>query len=269
MYMRSKNKFMKTTLPIIMIFMFTAGISAAQARSKLPVKIHVTAKKIKAKLSAPTLIKLKSIKRKIIPEIINRTPTTDIFGLGKKHVLQSGINQKGLDIDEIIHLVMVDLWHMNDEDLSDMLSEMENMNEVKKNLRDYINSMKAQKTKALKELNREYNEMKSRGTLKNEPGVSAPFSVFTIKKKRTDHFKIGYVILHKNGKTIDIKKMTPERLKMKKKEYESNLTVLNGLMKELSLKLRILRDRRANLIQTLNNIMKRISPQNSIVDNIK
>lgn len=256
---RFKKKLIITTLPIIMIIMFTSGLSTLQAESNLPVDIKKTARVIKAKLSAPVLEKLKFIKKKIIQEIINKTSQADIFRLGKKYVIQSGINLKELDIDEIVQLVMFETWQMNEEDLRDMLSEMQEMNKVKKKAREYINFMKDQKAKARNLLRSEYSKLKTRGILKIESKVSAPFSVFTPTKKRTTHFRIEYVTIHKTGKIIKNQMMTPERLKVREKEYETALNDLTRLIEKLSLQRQTLLNYREKLIQILRNTMKRIS----------
>jgi len=177
-------------------------------------------------------------------------------------------NPSSTEIDALVLLVMFELWQSENAALAEMLEEMHRMNQLKKRQREYINSLKKQRANAKKITRQEYE------TLKKQPAATRIQHQARIVKKPqktavTRQLKISYpktpAITNKNAKN-----MTLVELDKYVEEKEQEMDSLGGLSEELSLKIQILTDRRSKIIQTLSNILKKISQtSDTIIANIK
>ena len=172
------------------------------------------------------------------------------------------------DIDVLIQLVMFELWESEDEALKEMLDEMHRMNQAKKKQREYINNLKEQKTSLQSKMRQE-----SKVLLKQPPTASVQKKPRPVRKSpkmaSTRHLRIKYPktpnIVYKNTKNMNL-----AELDKYVEEMEHKMDTLSGLSEELSLKLQILMERRAKIIQTLSNILKKISQtSDTLIANIK
>jgi hypothetical protein len=172
------------------------------------------------------------------------------------------------DMDVLVQLVMFELWEAEEAALKEMLEEMHRMNQAKKRQREYINNLKKQRASLKTKMRQEPQ------ALKKQPSATRVQEQARIVQKSpkmavTRHLRISYpktpTITHKNTKN-----MTMVELDKYVEEKEHELDSLGGLSEELSLKLQILTDRRSKIIQTLSNILKKISQtSDTIIANIK
>ena len=167
-------------------------------------------------------------------------------------------NLSSKDIDVLIHLVMFELWEAEESALEEMLAEMHRMNQAKKKQREYINHLNKQKDRLKEKMRDEYQTLKKQGIIQKSP-----------KMATTRHLQIRYpktpAITYKNTKN-----MTLAELDRYLDEMENEMDSLGGISDELSLKLQILTERRSKIIQTLSNILKKISQtSDTIIANIK
>ena len=177
-------------------------------------------------------------------------------------------NLSNLDIDVLIHLVMFELWESEESALKEILEEMHRMNQAKKKQRDYIDHLKKQKDDLKTEMRGEYE------ALKKHPSTTRAQKQARVVQKSpkiatTRHLGIKYpitpAITYK-----DTKNMTLVELDKYLEEMEHEMDSLGGLSEELSLKLQIMTERRSKIIQTLSNILKKISKtSDTIITNIK
>lgn len=170
-------------------------------------------------------------------------------------------------IDALVQLVMFELWREEEEALKDLLEEMHRMNQAKKKQREYIASLKEQKKQARAKMREEYEDLKDKGTLAGSrtQTIAKHYPQMAV----TRHLGIRYP---KAPKIIikDTSHMKPEELEKYIQEQERKMDFINGLSEELSLKLQMLQDRRSKIIQTLSNILKKISQtSDTIISNIK
>jgi hypothetical protein len=172
------------------------------------------------------------------------------------------------DIDVLVQLVMFELWESEEEALKEMLDEMHRMNQAKKKQREYINHLKEQKASAQSKMRKE-----SKVLLEQPPTTSVQKKPRPVRKSpkmaSTRRLRIKYPktpnIIHKNTRDMNLAEMDKYM-----EEMEHKMDTLGGLSEELSLKLQILMDRRAKIIQTLSNILKKISQtSDTLISNIK
>jgi hypothetical protein len=172
------------------------------------------------------------------------------------------------DIDVLVQLVLFELWRSEEEALKEILDEMHRMNKVKKKQREYINQLKKQKASAQSKMKEEYKaepkqSLTARVQKKPRPVRTSP------KMASTRRLKIRYPktpnIIYKNTKNMDLAELDKYT-----EDMEHKMDTLNKLSEELSLKLQLLMDRRAKIIQTLSNILKKISQtSDTLISNIK
>jgi hypothetical protein len=177
-------------------------------------------------------------------------------------------NLPAQDIDVLVQLVMFELWESEEEALKEMLDEMHRMNKAKKKQREYINHLKKQKASAQSKMKKE-----SKVLLKQPLTASVQKKPRSVQKSpkmaSTRYLMIRYPktpnIAYKNTKN-----MNPAEFDKYVEEMEHKMGTLGGLSEELSLKLQLLMDRRAKIIQTLSNILKKISQtSDTLIANIK
>ena len=171
------------------------------------------------------------------------------------------------DTDVLVQLVMFELWKAEEDALEELLKEMHRMNQAKKRQREYMSRLKQQKAQSNTEMRQEYKNIKNQ-----QPKVSGEAKTITKQyPKMAATRRLG--IRYPKTPKIDLKdtsSMGPAELEKLIAEEEQKMDSLSELSEELSLKIQILMDRRAKIIQTLSNIMKKISQtSDTIIANIK
>lgn len=228
---------------------------------------------IRQKLRITKLIQ-PGVKQKIIPaarmfekKVTSSERDVDFYRLAGDAVRSQFLNLSDLEIDILAMLVMFEFWQSEEEDLKALLEEMNRINQVKKGLREYITFLKQQKAK-LEIVRGEFKDSKIE-TFLIKPQKWIPRVKTLPKMAITRHLKIKYPKTPEI--TIrDLTKGSPPDLEKEKDDQESKLKSLGGLSAEISLKLQIALERRAKIIQTLSNILKKISnTSDSIIKNIK
>ncbi len=173
------------------------------------------------------------------------------------------------ETDVLAQLVMFELLRAANATREEMLEEMHRMIQLKKRQQEYILHLKKQRISSAKKKARQEYE-----TSKKQPAATRVQQQARIVKKPpktavTRQLRISYpktpAITNKN-----VKNMTLVELDKYVEEKEQELDSLGGLSEEISLKIQILMDRRSKIIQTLSNILKKISQtSDSIISNIK
>lgn len=172
------------------------------------------------------------------------------------------------ELDALVQLVMFEAWQAEEEALKEMLAEMNRMNELKKKQREYIESIKEQRERARKKLRAEYEGLKAQDQTAS-PQKKAVLVKKSPRMAYTRRLKRPYprfpLIKFKNTKTMNL-----AELEKYIAEMETNYDTLGNLSEELSLKLQIQTERRQKIIQTLSNILKKISStSDTLISNIK
>ena len=172
------------------------------------------------------------------------------------------------DINVLVQLVMFELWQSEEEALKEMLEEMHRMNQAKKKQREYIAQLKKQKASARSKMREEYEALSKRPLTASVPKKPRPVRT-SPKMASTRYLKIRYPktpkIVYKNAKNMNL-----AELDKYVEDMEHKMDTLSGLSEELSLKLQLLMDRRSKIIQTLSNILKKISQTSeTLISNIK
>ncbi len=172
------------------------------------------------------------------------------------------------DIDALVQIVLFELWQSQEEALRELLDEMHRMNELKKKHREYINQLKKQKASARSKLREEYEALSKRPPAatvqKKSRSIRTPPQMASTRRLKIRYPKTPNII-YKNTKNMNL-----AELEQYTDDMEDQMKTLNGLSEELSLKLQLLTDRRAKIIQTLSNILKKISQtSDTLISNIK
>jgi hypothetical protein len=166
------------------------------------------------------------------------------------------------DIDVLVALIMFELWENEENALSELLEEMDRMNELKQKQRERIDALKQKK----REAEPVPSESSLRGPtvkrLKPNPRLGTKTS-----DTQKDYATIQKPISHTSPPP------PPETLENpidELDELEGKLDSLNEQSEMLSLRLQMTMDRRDKYLSTLSNIMKKMSTtQDGIIRNIK
>lgn len=261
------SRVLRIFILILIVCLFAPAYSAGQAQD--------VQKEIKRQNLRITRIMQPSAKQKVARaaqayenRVISSNWKVDYRRVAAEAVRSQFGNLSSTEIDVLVQLVMFELWRAEEAALEEMLEEMHRMNQAKKRQREYIDYLKKQRASAKKLTRREYQDLK-----KQPPATRVQEQAKIVRKSPqmavTRHLRIKYP---KTPKIIpkNTKNMTLVELDKYVEEMEQELDSLGGLSEELSLKLQILTDRRSKIIQTLSNILKKISQtSDTIIANIK
>lgn len=172
------------------------------------------------------------------------------------------------EIDVLVQLVMFEVWQAEEEALREMLDEMDRMNELKKKQREYIKNIKEQRNRSRTKLRAEYEGLKAQDHTAS-PQKKAVLLKKSPRMASTRRLKRQYprspLIKFKNTKNMSL-----AELEKYIDEMETDYGTLGNLSEELSLKIQIQTERHQKIIQTLSNILKKISNTSDIIiSNIK
>lgn len=178
----------------------------------------------------------------------------------------ANLSSQGTDV--LVQLVLFELWRSQEEALREMSDEMHRMNEVKNKQREHIAQLKKQRVRTESKMKEEYKvvskQSRTASVQKKPRPVRASSKMAATRRLRIRYPKTPNIIYK------DTKNMDREELDKYTEDMEHKMDTLNGLSEELSLKLQLLTDRRAKIIQTLSNILKKISQtSDALISNIK
>ena len=200
--------------------------------------------------------------------VISSNWQVNYLGAAAEAVRSQFGNLSSIDINVLIHPVMFELWEAEESALKEMLEEMHRMNEAKKKHREYINHLKKQRDGMKNKMRGE-----SQASEKHPSATRAQKQARNIQKSpkmaTTRHLRIIYpktpAITYK-----DTNNMTLAELDKYVDEMEHEMNSLGGISDELSLRLRIMMERRSEIIRTLSSILGKISQTaDNLIANIK
>lgn len=267
MKIQTLPKVLRILTLVFIAFLFMKIISAEQAQN--------VQKEIKKQNLRITKLLRPSAKQKIAraskeyeTRIISSNWQVDYYRTAAEVIKRQFGNLPSQDIDVLVQQVMFEIWKSEEEALKEMLDEMHRMNQVKKKQREYIKTLKQQRARSKTKMRQE-----SKRLIKQPPTTESQRKARLVKKSPkmavTRHLRIRYpktpTINYKNTAN-----MSPAELEKYTEDMEKDLDSLGGLSEELSLKMQILTERRAKIIQTLSSILKKISQtSDAIISNIK
>ena len=189
----------------------------------------------------------------VVRDALRLLAARDKLGLG---------DQAGADIETLVMLLMQQMARDAEEDLRALLAEMQAKNGAKKALRDLIQRMK--RDRLANELRREYDER-----LDCTQGLGSERAYHRVRLPVLDPDATGglrWVPTDLAGEKLT----RVEQLDCIVDELQSKLDSLSDLSEMTAMRLQMLMDRRAKLMETLSNIMKKVSEtQAAIIQNLK
>lgn len=265
--MKTLPKTVNTSILISIGYLFILTLSAAPAQD---IQKEIQRQNLRiTKLLQPTAKqKIARASKEYENRILSSNWRVDYHDAAVDAVRSQFGNLPTQDIDALIQLVMFDLWKSEEEALKEILDEMHRMNQAKKKQREYINQLKKQKASAQSKMRKEPKVL-----LEQPPTTSVQKKPRPVRKSpkmaSTRRLRIRYPktpnITYKNTTDMNLAEMDKYM-----EEMEHKMDTLGGLSEELSLKLQILMDRRAKIIQILSNILKKISQtSDTLISNIK
>jgi hypothetical protein len=168
------------------------------------------------------------------------------------------------DIDVLVSLIMFELWQSEENALSELLKEMDRMNELKQKQRERLDSLKKKK--------RETEPVPSGSSIRG-PTIKRLKPNPRLGTKTSDTQK-DYATMQTPSSVSHTSPPPPPDTSEKSidnlEELEGKLDSLNEQSEILSLKLQMTMDRRDKYMSTLAQIMKKISTtQDTLIQNIK
>jgi putative addiction module CopG family antidote len=189
----------------------------------------------------------------VVRDALRLMAARDRLGLG---------DQSGADIETLVMLVMQQMARDAEEDLRALLAEMQAKNAAKKALRDLIRRMK--RDRLANELRREYDQR-----LDCTQGMGSERAYHRVRLPVLDPETAGglrWAVADLAGEKL----MRLQQLDCIVDEVQGKLDSLSDLSELDAMKLQMLMDRRSKFIETLANIMKKVSEtQAALVGNLK
>ena len=164
-------------------------------------------------------------------------------------------NLNNMDIEALVALVMMQVAKDNERDLKDAMEQVKKTNEEKQKMREAQEAMEKNKNAMSTQTLDSFRSLV-------RSGVNATQKTQTARLQTTPNVtKVNTTVTAKASVT-DIKKVQDD--------MQAKQESLNELSEQRSLKMQMYMDRRSKTMETLSNIMKKISEtQDSIIQNMK
>ncbi|MFZ4058499.1 MAG: hypothetical protein ACOYKE_10180 [Ferruginibacter sp.] len=176
--------------------------------------------------------------------------------LAQKHAAQFGITNES-DIMALVFFVMMEQAKSNEQELKDLMNQMEENRKNKEKLRETsraLKEMKSRQANITKQMLDSIRITTNKNALRNTRVVQQKNVQLSSGVRRNQ----------------TIVKATPEQVQQLEDELKSKLDSLNDMGELEQLRLQQYMDRRSKALETLSNILKKISDtQDNIIGNLK
>jgi hypothetical protein len=164
-------------------------------------------------------------------------------------------NLGNMEIDALVFFVMMQIVKDVNDDLKQMMEEMKKQNEKKKALRDALNKIKRNEANQKEMLRAEYDSLRKLLAAADSPN----------NLRITDNDKkVGI------ASTVVSQKVTPAQVNQLKTELIEKLDAMSEMSEMMSLRLQMYMDRYTKFMNTLSNMMKKLSDTaETIIGNLK
>jgi hypothetical protein len=217
-----------------------------------------------AKIPARTVTaqaKLNNASITFLVSSVNDTPARDLSAHARQLVLSSFPGQipssADGDIEALAFIVLMQATKDMDEDLKEIMTSVKEINKERENLRKQQSALR-EKVSKNKKATRDEN-------------VLRPIKRSDFKTISTKHDLAKLPVLGPPSKLPDdLNSMPPLKIESLLLDAKQDLDTLDQMSEEQSLRLQMLMDRRSKFIETLSNIMKKLSDtSSSIISNLK
>ncbi len=255
-------------------------LGAWEKQLVLPPQIFSRLTWAERRLQPSGLRKLETMARALAPRIAGGGDFDSLRAQSEREVAASFAGLSRMDIAEAAFIIMIMATKDMDDDIRMIMAEIKAMNAAKQKLRDMIKELNGwipqEMSKHAGSEDIDSEKAATSGTKARAPRLSAktpapPVRRMTLETKTSPMIHLEYV------KTPIIPPLPPRNsgltvsgLKSLLDDIKGKLDGLNEMSEMTSLRLQMTMDRRSKFIQTLSNIMKKISTtQETIVQNIK
>lgn len=258
----------KYILILFCSFLFATSITSGKDEQKYNLMFN----KIKGKVNPSMLTKLKNSKKQFVKEVDVLKKNQNYYPLAKRNIVKMKFNLKGMDVSEAAFLVLQMATKDMDDDIRLIMAEIKSMTAAKQKIRELLKDLNYWISESMPKSGSSTEgsfQIQGSETTYEEPNPGLDDSGLisecriprhVLKKYSvTLHYRFKYPILSRIKTLKNYRKCPKNFLKKLKVYYETTLQTENEISEELSLKLLVLTDRRAKLIQTLSNIYKKIS----------
>lgn len=232
------------------------------------------------RLKPSGLQKLEKMGRTLAPATAAGTGFPSLRAQAEREVAASFTGLSRMDISEAAFIVLSMATKDMDDDIRMIMAEIKAMNAAKQKLRDMIKELNSWISQEVsKQHGTEDIDNEKVGSSKTKASTARPASktAFPPVRKMTLEIKTSPVIHLEYVKTPVIPPLPPRNsgltvsvLKSMLDDLKGKLDGMNEMSEMTSLRLQMTMDRRSKFIQTLSNIMKKMSAtQDALVQNIK
>lgn len=246
----------------------------------LPQKVSARLAWAQRHLRPSGIAKLEKMGGTLAPDIAAGSDLDPLRGRAEVEVSRSFPGLAAMDVSEAAYIVLSMAVKDMDDDIRTIMAEIRAMNAAKQKLREWIKELNGW-------ISQEMSKVAGSPDIKNEtvtgqgttaraarPAAKAippPVGRLTFETRRSPVIHFEYV------KTPAVPPLPPYRpglpvsgLKSLLDDFKGDLDRMNEMSEMTSLRLQMTMDRRSKFIQTLSNIMKKMSTtQESLVQNIK
>jgi hypothetical protein len=161
---------------------------------------------------------------------------------------------KAGDINALVAIVMMQTLTESEKDLQNMMSQMQTITDAKQKLRDLLSQTQAEI--------KSNETTDAKDTCQTSLCKSLPSAVGEISSATANLQKPVRILVPAKPTFADLRTLPAQ--------FQTSLDSLNDISQAQQMKIQMLMDQRAKMIETLSNIMKSISDtQSTIIQNIK
>jgi len=255
-------------------------LSASEERLVLPPKVSARLAWAQRRLEPSGLRRLENMGRTLAPAIAAGDDFDSLRGRAELEVIRSYPGLAAMDVSEAAFIVMAMATKDMDDDIRLIMAEIKAMTAAKQKMREMIAELNDW-------ISREMSKDPQPEGISNEkvqkPGTTTRAARLAAKtpapsvRRITLEARTSPVIRLEYVKAPIVPplpprdpRLTASALELLRDDLESSLDGMNEMSEMTSLRLQIAMERRSKFIQTLSNIMKKISTtQETLVQNIK
>ena len=222
------------------------------------------ARTLSSKVTADQARAVDAASAAVLDRLVRKSETGDPEALAKEALdnifAGAGIINGNIDIESLVFLVMMEAARAEEEDLKNIMEELQKINAEKKKLRDLLTAARAH-AQAERVVLRDQAQSPERAVR-----VPAQATTPIPDRKAAGTLRLPTITYTPES----IRTLRGDDLQNAYDTIVVSLDSTNELSEEKSLHLQIARDRRSRIIQTLSNVMKKISKtQEGISQNSK
>jgi len=257
---------MKRNLSFFILICFIIPLHSVQKLKQVDRRYFSQYRQISAKLSPSTRRMIMGALRQFRGGILPLHRGVDVQKALDRAL--GAVPRGKMDVSKAAFLVMMEATRDMDDDIRMIMAEIKKMTKAKQKIRDLIKDLNQWISKEMSK------HITSAEDINNQPvspsNTGHKSRMFKARKLFTPKYKVPYYKAPPMKPIPHLNRLPVKQLRQLLKVKNQELKYLEKLFEAISLRLKLLMDRRAKLIQILANCHKKIlASQDQLIDNLK